>query len=190
MIIPFASGKVRLTSPYGMRTLNGIPGKHNGYDLVGVDSKEVTAVEGGTVIYSRIIADKNNRTWEWGNYVCVQTVKGQYHYYCHLDSRAVYAGQRIKPGDKIGIMGNTGYSFGEHLHFEARKADGRTPINPQEVLGIPNKAGVYEIDELDAAIDVLVNHGVINTPAYWRKNANKLKYLPELIKQMAEVLQK
>lgn len=192
MIIPFASGKAKLTSRYGMRTLNGVTASHNGYDLVGIGSKDVVAVEGGVVVYSRIITDMSNRTWEWGNHVVIRTASGKYHYYCHLASRSVWAGAKVKAGDKLGVMGNTGYSFGEHLHFEARQPDGITPINPETVLGIPNAAGTYEVktSTLDDDLKVLVKHGVINTPAYWKQNAKQLKYLDELIHNMAEVLEK
>ena len=190
MIIPFASGKAELTSRYGMRTLNGVTAMHKGYDLVGVGSKDVVAVEDGTVVYSRIITDKSNPTWEWGNYVVIRTASGKYHYYCHLASRSVSAGQTVKAGDKLGVMGNTGYSFGEHLHFEARQSDGTTTISPETVLGIPNKFGTYETTTLDDDLKVLVKHGVINTPAYWKQNVKLLKYLDELIHNMAEVLKK
>lgn len=192
MIIPFASGKAELTSRYGMRTLNGVTAMHKGYDLVGVDSKDVVAVEGGTVVCSRIITDKSNLTWEWGNYVIIRTASGKYHYYCHLAYRSVSAGQTVKAGDKLGVMGNTGYSFGEHLHFEARQSDGTTTIDPETVLGIPNAAGTYEVktSTLDDDLKILVKHGVINTPAYWKQNAKQLKYLDELIHNMAEVLEK
>lgn len=190
MIIPFASRKAELTSRYGMRTLKGVTKPHDGYDLVGIGSKDVVAVEGGVVVYSRIITDKSNDTWEWGNYVVIRTASGKYHYYCHLESRAVSAGQTVKAGDKLGVMGNTGYSFGIHLHFEVRQADGRTPINPEYVLGIPNKFGTYETTTLDDDLKILVKHGVINTPAYWKQNVKQLKYLDELIHNMAEVLEK
>lgn len=144
MIIPFKTDTVRLTSPYGKRVLNGKTNNHSGYDLVGVGSKEVVAVVGGKVVQSRIVTDKSSRTWEWGNYVCIRTDEGTYHYYCHLESRAVTQGQIVKPGDKLGIMGNTGYSFGAHLHFEVRLSDGHTAVHPESVLAIPNKVGTYE----------------------------------------------
>ena len=120
---------------------------HTGYDLVGIGSATVTAAVGGTVVQSRIITDKSNLTWQWGNYVCIKTDTGQYHYYCHLASRAVKAGDTVKVGDTLGIMGNTGYSFGAHLHFEVREKDGKTTASPESVLGIPNKVGTYALPE-------------------------------------------
>lgn len=88
---------------------------------------------------SRIVTDKTNKTWEWGNYICLQTDDGKKIYYCHLKSRAVNAGDYVKAGTAIGVMGNTGYSFGEHLHFEVRRNN--IPINAAEYLGIQNKIG-------------------------------------------------
>ena len=192
MLIPFDCAAVKLTSPYGERTLNGRKEFHSGYDLVGVDSWEVTAAEGGTVVRARMVTDKSNLTWQWGNYVCIKTEAGQYHYYCHLASRAVTEGQKVCAGQKLGVMGNTGYSFGAHLHFEARASDGKTSLCPESVLGIPNAEGVYTVPvrtQLDIDLDTLYANGVINSPDYWKKTASAVKYLPELIHNMAEVLQ-
>ena len=191
MKIPFDCDTVKLTSPYGERILNGRKEFHGGYDLVGVGSWEVTAVSGGTVVRARIVTDKSNLTWQWGNYVCVKTESGQYHYYCHLAERSVTAGQTVSAGEKLGVMGSTGYSFGAHLHFEVRASDGKTNVCPAEVLGIPNAAGVYTLPEttqLDRDLETLVQRGIINSPDYWRKTAPDVKYLPELIQNMAEDL--
>ena len=192
MIIPFDCAAVKLTSPYGERVLNGQKDFHSGYDLVGIGSWDVTAAEGGTVVQSRMVTNKSNLTWQWGNYVCIRTDAGQYHYYCHLASRAVCAGQTVRAGEKLGVMGNTGYSFGAHLHFEVRAADGKTAICPEPVLGIPNAAGTYTLPEktqLDRDLDTLLQRGVINSPDYWKKTAPAVKYLPQLIHNMAEALQ-
>lgn len=148
------SGKFRVTSPFGYRTLNGARDYHRGIDVVGVDSKEIRAVRGGNVVSSQIITDKANRTWEWGNYVCILGDDGMYYYYCHMSERYVSKGQSVAAGDIIGVEGNTGYSFGSHCHFEVRRADG-TSVNPAPYLGIPNELGEYceketEEEEMDA----------------------------------------
>ena len=135
---PFAGGRFRVTSPYGDRPELG--DFHHGVDLVGLDGDtKVTAVMGGTVIMSRMVTDKSNPTWEWGNYVSVIQDDGYFVYYCHLKSRSVRSGDVVKAGDKLGVMGNTGKSYGAHLHLETRID--ATAINAADYLGIPNFTG-------------------------------------------------
>ncbi len=138
------SGKFKVTSPYGRRVLNGKQEYHNGIDVVGITDKHVCAVVGGVVVSSTIITDKSNRTWEWGNYVCVLGDDGRKYFYCHLSKRLVSAGKAVKAGDHIGVEGNTGYSFGSHCHFEVREGD--VSVNPSTFLGIENKEGTYGRD--------------------------------------------
>ena len=66
------------------------------------------------------------------------------YYYCHLaaGSLRVRAGQRVQAGTALGTMGNTGYSFGAHTHFEVRNAYG-TPIDPAGYAGVRNAVGTY-----------------------------------------------
>lgn len=187
MIIPFNCDSVRVTSRYGTRTLNGRTETHGGYDMVGVGSTDVVAVCGGEVVQSRIVTDKSNATWQWGNYVCIRTADGKYHYYCHLKSRAVQKGQKVRAGDKLGVMGNTGYSFGAHLHFEVRSADGKK-LSPESVLGIVNKVGTYTRSTLDKDLEVLVKKGIINSPMYWKQVAAKVQYFDNLIHNFVEEL--
>ena len=52
--------------------------------------------------------------------------------YGHLDKIIVHEGEKIKQGEVIGALGNTGRSSGPHLHFEIRKLDG--PIDPLPFL--------------------------------------------------------
>lgn len=162
---PFESKKYRLTSPYGQRTLNGATQFHSGVDLVGEGSTAVCSVCDGTVLVSQIITDKSNRTWEWGNYVAVQASDGAVIYYCHLASRAVKKGDKVKTGQRIGIMGNTGYSFGAHLHFEVRRNN--KAINAAEYLGIPNKTGTYNVRSMNAEeyIDKIIKKVGFTKPA-------------------------
>lgn len=145
---PFESYKYKVTSPYGQRVLNGVSQFHSGIDLVGIGSTAVCSVCDGTVLASQIITDKSNLTWEWGNYVAVQAKDGTVHYYCHLASRAVKKGDKVIKGQRIGIMGNTGYSFGAHLHFEVRRNN--KAISAADYLGIPNKTGQYNVRTMNA----------------------------------------
>lgn len=61
--------------------------------------------------------DKTNKSW--GNYVKIDHGNNVYTLYGHLRQGAqVKKGQTVKKGELIGYMGNTGHSFGNHLHFE------------------------------------------------------------------------
>lgn len=139
------SGKFKVTSPFGQRILNGVKNNHKGIDVVGLHNKQVCAVMGGVVLVSQIITDKSNRTWEWGNYICILGDDGNQYYYCHLQARFVNKGQRVNAGDHIGVEGNTGYSFGSHCHFEVRNSSG-VSINPAPFLNAENKVGTYGSD--------------------------------------------
>jgi murein DD-endopeptidase MepM/ murein hydrolase activator NlpD len=159
--LPF-DGKMHITSAYGTRTdpISGQRTRHNGLDIVGA-SYIIRAVCDGVVAVSQMVTDKSNATWQWGNYVCVQGNDGNFVYYCHMEERKVETGQRVKAGDVLGIMGTTGYSTGDHLHFEVRTA-GNKVLDPAEYLGIPNEVGEVKIP--DARQDDSI-------PAEWAKDA-------------------
>lgn len=142
MNLPYKSGKVTLTSHFGWRTLNGQRDYHKGVDLSGTD-KTLVAPCDGVIGSSTIITDKSNLTWQWGNYIRIDTADGLKIFMCHMASRKVKVGQKVKAGDVVGIEGNTGYSFGSHCHFEVRK-NGES-VDPTPYLGIPNEWGQYDI---------------------------------------------
>lgn len=188
-------GKFKLTSPYGTRTLNGKTSMHNGVDLVALEDKTVYAPCDGVIGTSTIITNKSNKTWEWGEYIRLDTADGTYSIYlCHLATRYVKKGQKVKKGEKLGVMGNTGKSYGAHTHYELRHYGTTNKINPVKFIGIKNEVGVYEEKPqpkkrtLAENLDILKKHGVINTPAYWLQNAPRIKYAEELIANMAEAL--
>lgn len=147
MKLPYRNGEpVRLVSPYGYRAdpITGQSGAwHAGIDLVSDGDKTICCAVSGTVLRSRIVTDPNDRTSEWGNYVCVLTDDGRYCYYCHMERRFVTAGSYVKAGDALGLEGSTGRSTGSHCHFEVRLSDNNTTVNAAEFLGIPNVVGTY-----------------------------------------------
>ena len=94
---------------------------HKGIDL-GWNSKQggknvpVYAVDDG-VVYSTKDNDKSKKSW--GNFVKIKHNDGTYTLYAHLrDGIKVKKGQKVKQGDQIGNMGNTGKSEANHLHYE------------------------------------------------------------------------
>lgn len=141
------TGRNQIPYSYGRYGYTRGGGKvwHGGQDIVGLDDATVRAVAGGKVLRSRIITDKRNKTWEWGNYVTVQTPSGEQHIYAHLAQRLVQAGETVKAGQALGVMGNTGNAAGgyKHVHFERRKPDGKTAIDPAAKSGCANRVGTY-----------------------------------------------
>lgn len=134
-------GRNRVTS--GFR-LSARP-SHNGIDIVGDDDKTVHAVAGGTVGFAGIVPKSaGGLTWQWGYYVRIDGNDNRKYYYCHLaaGSLLVRVGQRVQAGTALGTMGNTGYSFGAHTHFEVRNAYG-TPVDPASYAGVRNAVGTY-----------------------------------------------
>jgi len=55
--------------------------------------------------------------WSYGNYVVIYHGSGMQSLYAHLSKIYVKVNQEVDQGDVIGLTGNTGYSFGVHLHF-------------------------------------------------------------------------
>ena len=134
-------GRNRVTSGFRLAARPS----HNGIDLVGDDDKTVHAVAGGTVGFAGAVSKSaGGLTWQWGYYVRIDGNDGRKYYYCHLaaGSLRVRAGQRVQAGTALGTMGNTGYSFGAHTHFEVRNAYG-TPIDPASYAGVRNAVGTY-----------------------------------------------
>lgn len=158
LYLPY-EGRVKLSSPYGYRTLNGEYQFHAGIDLIGLDSKTILCPMEGTVKTSTIITNKDNLTWEWGNYIRIDS--GLFSVYlCHLERSLVNEGDVLKLGQPIGIEGETGYAFGRHCHYELRINNVKT--DPCPFIGIQNKAGIYE-NEKDCFRD--------NKPDSWAEEA-------------------
>lgn len=86
---------------------------HAGMDIAGPHGKEIIAPSDGTVVFAGLEGG-------YGNVVVIDHGYGIKTRYGHLASIKVKPGERIKRGDLIAAMGNTGRSTGPHLHYEVR----------------------------------------------------------------------
>ena len=90
----------------------------------------------GTIVFCQT-GQKNNPNTKgnasYGNCVKIKHPNGYYTLYAHMEKVYVKKNQYVSKGQEIGYMGNTGKSFGSHLHFEVRTKND-TRINPQPYL--------------------------------------------------------
>jgi murein DD-endopeptidase MepM/ murein hydrolase activator NlpD len=121
------TAKWRLTSPYGNRAdpFTGVKKFHTGMDMAAPTGTPVKATLDG-----KVVAVSFNQVY--GNYVIVSHINGYQSLYAHLHAATVKVGQRINQGEKLGLVGSTGYSTGPHLHFTVYK-NGKL-VNPQELV--------------------------------------------------------
>lgn len=91
----------------------------NGAPHWAVDIARVTT---STPIYASNDGDVVIAGWHWsyGNYVVIDHGGGYATLYAHCSSLTVYAGQTVTKGQTIAYCGSTGFSTGNHLHFEFR----------------------------------------------------------------------
>ena len=141
MIWPVPYSNTCVTSSYKMRTLNGITKQHNGIDICrdGVASygSSIVAVKSGKVT----TAYHSGYNGGFGLYVVVDHGEGVKTYYAHMSRVNVNVGDYVTQGTKLGEIGNTGYSFGAHLHF-GLMINGSW-VNPMNYLSKPANLPIY-----------------------------------------------
>jgi murein DD-endopeptidase MepM/ murein hydrolase activator NlpD len=100
---------------------------HHGIDIDGKSGDRVNATASGTVV----LASWNSG---YGNCVIVKHDTKYSTLYGHLSKISVRKGQHIVAGQKVGLVGSTGHSTGDHLHYEIHK--GEKECNPMNFLNI------------------------------------------------------
>lgn len=121
-----ASGPVRLGFGQHTETAFGTATFHNGWDIAAAAGSPVAAVASGVVAYA---------AWLYGyGQVAILEHPGGYHtVHGHLSRLQVAAGQRVKQGDILGAVGDTGSLRGTVLYFEIRHRG--LPQDPQLFMG-------------------------------------------------------
>ena len=98
---------------------------HNGVDLAGAVGSAVLAAQAGVVVQATTSCHPTS-SWGcgsgFGNHVTIAHPGGLATIYAHLSSLTVGVGDAVAPGAPIGRVGNSGNSYGPHLHFEGRRS--------------------------------------------------------------------
>lgn len=112
-----------ITSNFGSRTspFTGEPAIHEGLDIATGIGTWVKSSADGIVTFAGVKGG-------YGKIIIIDHGYGLSTRYGHLSEVHVTPGQRVRRGDRIGNVGNTGRSTGPHLHYEVRVNN--LPVNP------------------------------------------------------------
>ncbi len=109
-------GYSTVSSDFGYRSdpFSGASTFHSGIDIPAPAGTPVVAAASGTVEWS-------NYSSSAGNWIGINHGDGVYTVYMHMSALLVSAGTSVSAGQTIGLVGTTGSSTGNHLHFSVRK---------------------------------------------------------------------
>ncbi len=118
-----------VNSPFGLRKLAGEARAraHKGVDIAAPKGTGVQVAAEGRVLRTGYDAGG------FGNFIEVSHPNGMTSLYGHLSRIDVASGMTVEQGQRIGLVGSTGYSTGPHLHFQIER-NGRT-VDPSRVVG-------------------------------------------------------
>lgn len=116
-----------VTSDFGRRKspYTGLTEFHKGTDIANRKGTPVIATADGTITFA---AQKGF----WGKMITIDHGHGMITRYAHLSKFLKKRGDKVKRGDTIGLIGNSGRSTGPHLHYEVRLNG--VPINPANYI--------------------------------------------------------
>jgi len=115
-----------LTSRFGSR--NGR--QHKGIDISGKENSDIYSADGGTVTFA---------DWDdsgYGYMIKIDHGNGYSTLYAHCNKLYVSEGDKVKQGDVIAALGNTGRSTGPHIHFEVISNESGVSLDPLKFFSL------------------------------------------------------
>lgn len=147
---PFNSTSIYISSPFGPRysqEVLAVSGStnHKGLDMYPTTgSWDVLSCCAGTV--RAVQSNASSSKTGYGNYVWVANIDGSACLYAHLAKVYVRTGQTVSPKTKLGLMGTTGASTGNHLHLGvsvgSQNLNSPSWVNPAPWLGVQNYSNI------------------------------------------------
>lgn len=124
--LPLKKENISTSSPFGIiRIINGSKDQHAGIDYPAPTGTPVYAPNNGRVLFAGFLQLT-------GNMVCIEHGFGLKSWYYHMSGVTVEAGDMVKTGDQIGMVGATGFVTGPHLHFTM--SINNVYVNPTQFL--------------------------------------------------------
>jgi murein DD-endopeptidase MepM/ murein hydrolase activator NlpD len=109
--------------------------QHLGIDLGGRRGTPIYAIEDGVIDRTKL---QSNGALQ----IVMRGRSGSKFYYGHMDKVLIKGGQRVRAGDVIGLMGDTGSPGQVHLHFEYWRSGGESAaVDPEELIMTVCKVG-------------------------------------------------
>ncbi|WP_255247356.1 peptidoglycan DD-metalloendopeptidase family protein [Paucisalibacillus globulus] len=159
----------RITSHFSKsrpHPITGVVSFHSGTDFAQPGRQEIKAAAAGRVVKSYV-------STSYGECIIIRhNIKGQTWetLYAHMlsGSRRVHVGDIVKQGEVIGLMGSTGDSTGQHLHFEIHRGTWNSQrsnaVNPVDYLNkdlypVSASGNVYVVKAGDTLSKIAKNHG-------------------------------
>jgi murein DD-endopeptidase MepM/ murein hydrolase activator NlpD len=115
------------TSRFGYR-ISPFTGRrefHKGFDIANRKGTPIIATANGTVTFA-------GKKGAFGNVVVIDHGHGMVTRYAHTEKMLVKRNDKVKRGDTIALIGNTGRSTGNHVHYEVHLNG--IPINPEKYI--------------------------------------------------------
>lgn len=160
---------------------NRYSNSHTGVDIVGKGSTldDIVAHSDGTVIFLQT-GRKNQKgstgNASYGNCIKLRHAGGYDTLYAHLATVNVKMGEKVKKGQVIGTMGDSGNAYGSHLHFEVFKNNRRVNPTPYLTRDFIETSSYYPIYKgnttsiVDALKSISVNSSFENRTNIARNN--------------------
>ena len=157
--------KSRVLQTQENRITRGFGNGHSGVDLgwQTTQTDGILAHSEGTVTFCQTgygNSPGSSGNASYGNCVKIKHPNGYSTLYAHLSAVTVKLGQTVTKGEQIGNMGNTGNSYGAHLHFEVRNTSD-TCIDPVPYLAA-DLPGLATVEEIPVDYQVMVTANDLN----------------------------
>jgi murein DD-endopeptidase MepM/ murein hydrolase activator NlpD len=158
-VLAWPMANVRITQYFGntpFATANAQVyggGGHNGIDLGAPIGTPIMSAEAGVVINTGD-TDLTCPNASWGKWILVRHNNGLSTLYAHLSVISVSPGQTVRRGQTIGLVGNTGFSTGPHLHFTVYATQG-VQVSSFPSRGCPGRTYTMPVADRQAYLNPL-----------------------------------